>query len=295
MTEAQRERAYSPSSCLADGDYRPFVDQYRLASDRVRERLERAGVTTSVIGYGPSETQTIDVVVPPDTGGSPDLGGTTADQSVPVVVFFHGGYWQELSKLDSFFPAWDCVARGWAYAAVDYTLAPDATLDDIVDECRRAVLALGNSAEALGLDRSRFHLAGSSAGAHLAAMTALTAPVNAEPAIAGVVLVSGIYELEPLLTTSINDRLGLDAAAAGRNSPLRLDLAGFPPAVLAYGDNETEEFKAQTDVLARRLRDAGVPATAIEVQNRNHFDVVLAIAEPGVDLGDAVAALIDRH
>ena len=62
----------------------------------------------------------------------------------PVLVFFHGGYWQELSKQESAFAAPQCLARGIAYAAVDYTLAPKATLSAIVDECRAAVARLAD-------------------------------------------------------------------------------------------------------------------------------------------------------
>ena len=85
---------------------------------------------------------------------------------------------------------------------------------------------------------------------------------------------SGIFELEPLIGTSINDAVGLDVERARANSPLLQDLSGFPPSVVAFGDNEPDEFKRQSRALVDRLRAAGRPTVEVEVAGRNHFDVV---------------------
>lgn len=282
LTDAEREREYSPSSCLPDGDYRPFIDQYQTASLAAWSQLEvLPGARTSVVAYGQSAAQTIDVALPALSGPAP-----------PLLVFIHGGYWQELSKRESRFGASDCVARGWAFAAVDYTLAPAADVATIVDECRQGLRALQAEASTLGFDPGRVFVAGSSAGAHLAAMVALD-PDRAGPPVRGTVLVSGIYELAPLVGTSINDALGLDVAAAERVSPLRAPLTGFPPALVAYGENETGEFKAQSHDFARALDTVGTPVSLLEVPGRNHFDVVLDLAKPRTLLGEAVARLIE--
>ena len=275
MSDEVREREYSPSSCLPDGDYRPFVAEYRRASDAAWAALDaRSDVTLETVRYGPAAAQTVDVAVP--------TGGPTP----PLLVFFHGGYWQELSKLDSRFAARDCADRGWAFAAVDYTLAPHATLPQIVEECRSSLRTLVGEAPALGVDTDRIVVAGSSAGAHLAAMVALTAA----PPVRGAVLVSGVFDLEPLIGTSVDHALTLDPATARATSPLHLDLEGFPPSVIAHGDNETAEFKAQSHALAARIDSA-----VLEIPERNHFDVILDIAAPGTTLGDAVAALMEPH
>lgn len=278
LDDAERDREYSPSSCLPDGDYVPFVEAYRRTSVDAWSWAEAAdGVETSVVQYGDSESQTVDVAVP---------AGAAA---VPLVVFFHGGYWQELSKLDSHFPVSACVARGWGYAAVDYTLAPAATLDEIVAECRRCLGVLRREGSSLGIDPDRLVLAGSSAGAHLAAMAALE---PSSEGVVGVLLVSGIFELEPLIGTSINEQVGLDREAAARNSPLRADVSGFPAAIVAHGENETGEFKAQSHVFADHLTAAGAQATVVEIAGRNHFDVVLDLAEPDTRLGRALENLV---
>ena len=144
LTDAQREREYSPSSCLPDGDYRPFVAAYRSESDSAWATVEAAaGVRTTTVAYGDAAPNTLDVAVP------------VAADPPPLLVYFHGGYWQELSKRESRFAAVHCVDRGWAFAAVDYTLAPDADLDQIVRECHQAVRTVGESGSSLGIDPHR--------------------------------------------------------------------------------------------------------------------------------------------
>jgi arylformamidase len=252
LSEAEREREYSPSSCIG-GDYRPYLRAYAEGSEAARRAHP-----PETLRYGPAERQTIDLFLPKNVARP------------PVLVFFHGGYWQELSKQESAFAAPQCLAHGIACAAVDYTLAPKATVAAIVDECRAAVARLA--------DVGPLVVAGSSAGAHLAAMVA-------NERLKGAVLVSGIYELEPLIGTSINAALGLDVAEARRNSPMQRPLEGFPPSLVCWGDNETDQFKRQSRALGEALRAAGAKCSVFECPGRNHFDVILDLADPATELG----------
>lgn len=265
------EREYSPSSCL-DGDIGPFIEAYTDRSlDAVAECAE-LGSEVRTITYGPGPRHAIDVVAP------------DAAQSSPLVLYIHGGYWQELSKADSFFAAADCVRHDVAYAAVGYTLAPDASLDEIVAECRLAASTIVGHAAALGIDPDRIVLAGSSAGAHLAAMVALDPTTKWRPG--AVVLASGVFDLEPLIDTYINDAVGLDLEATKRNSPAAFDLADFPTALVVHGDNETPEFKRQSRAFAEKIRAAGTDVELLEIPGRNHFDVVLDLCTTGSELGE---------
>jgi len=258
----EREREYSPSSCIG-GNYQPYIHAYVEQSAAAR-RLH----PPTTIRYGPAERQTLDLFVPEGVARP------------PMLVFFHGGYWQELSKQESAFAAPGCLAHGIAYAAVDYTLAPAATLSGIVEECRAAVASLSRF--------DRLVVAGSSAGAHLAAMVALAA----DRRVKGAVLVSGIYDLEPLIGTSIDAALALDPATAARNSPLRQALEGFPPSLICWGETETDQFKRQSGAFARALHRAGSECAAFECPGRNHFDVILDLADPATPLGRRTLDLI---
>ncbi len=271
MDAQTRAEAYSPSSVL-DGPIDPliqaYIDQSRAAyavSDGVQ-----------MLRYGAREANTIDVVTP------------KSDQPVPCHVFIHGGYWQELSKRESFFAAPDTLGRGMGFAAVDYTLCPQANIDEIVAECCAALTQLHKDALRLNIDPNRIILTGSSAGAHLAAMVCLTLSPAVRPA--AVVLMSGIYDLEPLIGTYINDAVGLDQTIARGVSPMRADLSTFPPALIAWGQQETDEFKRQSLHFAGLLRGAGRQVESLEMPARNHFDIVHDIANDTA-LGRGMAAL----
>lgn len=275
---AEREQAYSPSSCIG-GDYRPFLLQYQQRSDqaRVLPHQEHA--------YGGLPRQRLDLFLPPLT--QPD------SRTPALLVFIHGGYWQELSKHSACFAAPACLAAGHAFAAVGYTLAPEATVEQIVQECRSALVWLHQHAERLGFDPARIVVAGSSAGAHLAAMCSLRGWPHEAGLPAAAVLVSGVYELAPLVGTSINTALGLTPDSASRASPLHYSLAGFARTVLAWGEIETAEFKRQSRAFGLALQTQGLPEVpSLEVPARNHFDVVLDLCEPGTLLGDATLALL---
>ena len=258
LDAANRERQYSPSSML-DGSIEPFIDAYRQRSAEAYTLADDV-VTVS---YGPKDSNTIDIARPT---GNFDGG------PVPLHVFIHGGYWQELGKADSFFLAPDCLANGHAFAAVDYTLAPHASIEEIVDECVDALSTLQDQGPELGLDPTAIVVSGSSAGAHLAAMATLRLPASQRPA--GLILMSGIYQLEPLVGTYINDAVAMTVPEARHVSPLDHDVTGFPPAVVAFGDNETDEFKRQSRALVDRLKSTNHSVAEVEVAGRNHFDVV---------------------
>lgn len=272
MDDASRAVAYSPSSAL-DGDIDPYIEAYAHESALSYEGLN--GVSTHT--YGPKAANSFDIVRP------------EGDQNVGLLIFIHGGYWQLLSKRDAFGPARDAVVAGMAYATVDYTLAPDAKMDQIVDECTNAVRQIIDNAADWGIDPDRIALAGSSAGAHLAAMCCLKLGPDHQPA--ATILLSGIFELEPLIGTYVNEPLGLDVPTAKRNSPAHQDLGHFPRTLIAWGRQETDEFKRQSRSFAAQLRGVGIPVEMIEMAARNHFDIVHDVANES-QLGRACRALV---
>jgi arylformamidase len=287
MSLSDREREYSPSSCT-DGRYEQFLDEYLAAS----EAALKQHVVQRNLSYGDKASNRLDFF---------PAGITT--ELPPLLVFIHGGYWQELTKDSSLFPANGCVPNGIAFAAIDYTLAPEATLLEIVLECRDALRWLHAHASELGFDREHIVLAGSSAGAHLAAMCCLRGWEGDIDLPAGLpetaVLVSGIYVLSPLIGTSIDKVLSLTPPSAALVSPGLLSLEGFPPAVVCWGEFETAEFKRQSADFASRIhksRSGSRPGiSAFEVPSRNHFNVILELAQRHSSLGDAVfARLVHR-
>jgi arylformamidase len=274
---AELEREYSPSSCVAAIE--PFLKAYVARSRaaetrfRCRKNLHWGERPDEVFDYFPA-----------------------ASADAPLLVYIHGGYWQEHSKEESLFAAPDCVANGIAYAAIDYTLAPRASVGFIVEQCRRAIASLHRQATALGFDARRIFVSGNSAGAHLAAMLLVegwqAAYGLSDDVVAGAVLLSGIYDLEPLMGTYIDAALHLTGEDVVALSPMRLKLGRPVRTIVAWGNNETAEFKRQSRAFAAALVRSEFPVSAFELTGTNHFDIVFGLAHRGSVLGEATLELI---
>lgn len=278
MDQATLDREYSPSSRVPDLGL--YLSAYAADSAGARARLD----VRKDLRYGSSPVELLDVFPSPRP-------------PAPLLVFVHGGYWQELSKDESAFAAPPLVAAGAAFAALDYGLAPAHRLDDIVGMVRRALLWIAGHADELGVIPTRVFLAGHSAGAHLAAMTLLDgwapAGTHSTDLVAGVCLLSGIYDLEPIRLTYVNEALGLDAAAAARNSPIRHLPERVPPVIVARGGNETGEFARQHDEMVARLRERSPRVTDVVARERNHFDIPYDLGDPATALGAAMLAQME--
>jgi arylformamidase len=207
-----------------------------------------------------------------------------ADAPGPLVVFFHGGYWQMRAKEDFSFIADSLLAHGLHVALVGYTLAPEATLAQIVDEARNALSWLRAHAVEHGGDAHRMVSTGWSAGAHLVAMTL------GEAGIAGGLALSGIYDLEPVRLTYVNEKLRLAASEVRALSPLHLP-ADAPPLVVAYGDAELPELQRQSRDFFDARMAAGQPVRLLPLPGLNHFTVLREWADPQGQIVRAVREL----
>jgi arylformamidase len=281
LSDAERERQYSPSSAIG-GNYQPFIDAYAQRSQLAFEQTKAGRATWRKLRYGDQKSQSISLCVP----------ASTHVRKPGLLVFIHGGYWQELSAKESLFPAYQCLERGIAFAAIDYTLAPKASVSYIAAECRNAVQYLQVHADSLGVDTTRIVIAGSSAGAHLAAMVCAS-PLG--EGICGAILVSGIYELTPLVGTSINKALALDGKTARAESPQHLTLKRpFPPTFVCYGEIETSEFKRQSETFAEKLRERNTRVACTQIPGKNHFDVILDLANHESIVGATTLSFLDH-
>jgi arylformamidase len=183
----------------------------------------------------------------------------------PVLMFIHGGYWQNRAKELFAFVAQGPLAWGINVALVGYTLAPQKRLDGIVAEIHASLSWLYESVPMLGGDRRAIHVSGWSAGGHLTAMA------MSHPAVRGGLAISGIYDLEPMRLSYINDKLRLDEDEARRNSPGPTD----KPIFIAYGAAELPEMCRQSEDYA------GLVKTRAEaIPGRNHFTVLEDLASP---------------
>lgn len=267
--QAELDREYSPSSRVPSLQW--YLDDYARRS----AAAHRSCQVRADLRYGPRPEERLDLFPVPGGGA-------------PLQVFVHGGYWQELSKAESAFAAPDFVAAGVAFAALGYGLAPAYRLEEIIGMVCRAVRWLHAHAPGLGVDPRRIHLSGTSAGAHLAAMAMVR---DEDGLIAGATLLSGVYDLEPLRHTYVNQVLGLDLEAAVGNSPVYRLPPRLPPVVVARGGRETGEFVRQHDLMAALLRGRTAVTEVVHPQ-RDHFDLPYDLGDPRTALGGAVLAQV---
>ena len=235
MSRAELDAAYDNGRAVEDSG-RYLADWARRSATlraRQPELLDLA--------YGPRERNRIDVF-------------RSGEAGAPLLVFIHGGYWQRNSK-----DVFSCMAEGALELGLDvavpgYTLAPDATLAEIVAEVTAALRWLRREGRSLGLASGRLVVSGWSAGGHLAACAMALPEVDAGLAI------SGIFELEPIRLGVLNEKLRLTERDVERLSPIR----HLPPALAA---------------------------SALPLEGRNHFSILEDLATPGGPLARQALAL----
>ncbi len=202
-----------------------------------------------------------------------------AGKDAPVLFFVHGGYWRALDKSYVSFIAQPFQSKGITVVLPTYDLAPAVSVHEIVQQLRAA---FGWAMRRLRPDR--VVVAGHSAGGQLALMLAIDQIVAGAGPIVGVVGISGVYDLRPLLRTSVNNDLGLSADEAAAASPLlRLNKiaegAKLMPLVGLVGSDETSGFKQWTKELVVAWQARKGSASYDEVVACNHFTVLDELAK----------------
>ena len=255
-------------------EYAGHGARWSAASAAYREQWSDAGLD---LPYGSGERHRYDLF----PAGPVDA---------PLVVYIHGGYWQRGDRKDYSFLARALNAAGMDVALPSYSLCPAVSVMDIVAELQAFLAALWKKTGRHPL------VTGHSAGGHLTAAMLATdwsrvAGLPADLVRAGIPI-SGVFELAPLVGTSINDLVGLDAAAARAASPM---LWPAPPKggalVATVGGAESGEFLRQSRALAAAWAKVGLDCEYLEVPRANHFTVVDALAQPDSALFEAASRL----
>jgi arylformamidase len=188
--------------------------------------------------------------------------------SAPTLVFIHGGYWQMNDKEPYAFLGEGVLAAGFNLALVEYTLAPAARLDRIVAEIRAAVAWVIDHAREFGGEPGRVFVSGHSAGGHLTAMA------MDDERVAGGIAISGIYDLEPIRLNYLNDKLGLDAAEAARNSPILHLPSHAAPLVVTVGLGELPELIRQSEEYSRARQRHRLAGEYLPLAGHDHFSIL---------------------
>ena len=201
----------------------------------------------------------------------------TNESNKKLIVFVHGGFWRRLSADDGTFltPGWHEL--GFSAASVNYSLCPNEPLETLVAQTSQAIDYLLQSYEPQNIT-----LIGHSAGAQLVAMKLCG---TNSPKFGGAIMVSGVFDLEPIVNTSVNDAVRLNEQSARELSPIHfLANAQDTPLAVIWGENETDEFKRQsrdfaTSWLAIKTHSA---VKQKEYKLRNHFDILYELTSQDV-------------
>jgi len=259
MDRATLDAAYNNSAAVADsGEW--------LADWCVRSGVSRALPDAQLdVPYGGRERARFDYF-PCGVPGA------------PLFVFIHGGYWQRNAKEIFSFISEGPRARGIDVAVVGYTLAPAVCLSEIVDEIREAIDFLGAHAGIFGFDPHRIYVGGWSAGGHLAAVA------SGWPNVRGALVISGIFDLEPIALSYINDSLRLGRNEIVDYSPINLLHPGAAPQCLAVGGNELSELKRQTFDYEKASAQLGLAVKLRILSGHHHFSILDELAKADGEL-----------
>jgi arylformamidase len=206
------------------------------------------------------------------------------DKTAPCLVFLHGGYWQRNSREVFAMLVEGVAAHGWSVAIPGYSLAPAASLTEIVTEISRSLDWLAQNGETYGIS-GPVVLSGWSAGAHLVAMAL------EHPRVAAGLAISGVYDLAPIRDTGLNNALKLTDQEVAKLSPLRL------PAVhkrldIAFGTTELAALVFDSIQLHESRMAAHAPGRLFPIEGADHFSTLSELRRPDGALVEIARKLV---
>lgn len=266
MSQAERDAAYNNNGAVTNSA--ALIEARNAASKAFRAQ----NASALDVPYGAAPRQKLDLY-------------PAERRDAPCLVFFHGGYWQRNSREDFACYAAGMRAHGWSVAMPGYTLAPDATLAQIVSEIHSALDHLAAKGAAHGIAGGPIVVSGWSAGGHLTAMAL------SHPAVSAGLAMSGVYELGPIRDTQLNDKLRLTDAEIETLSPLRLPVVPKPLAI-AYGSHELPALVGDSRDLHAKRAAAHAPGPLVPIAGANHFTILEELRRPDGELVKLAMSLV---
>ncbi|XP_021569276.1 kynurenine formamidase [Carlito syrichta] len=268
MSPEELEKQYLPSRWVVRLGPEEALRTYTQIGIEATRRARATRRSLLHVPYGDGEGEKLDIYFPDEMS-----------EGLPFLVFFHGGYWQSGSKDESAFMVDPLTARGVTVVIVAYDIAPKGTLDQMVDQAARSIAFLQRRYPS----NKGIFLCGHSAGAHLVAMMLLAnwTKHGVTPHLKGFFLLSGVYDLEPLVYTSTNAPLHMTLEDARRNSPQLLLEVALPqpvdptcPMLVVVGQHDSPEFHRQSREFYQTLCQRGWKATFEELHDVDHFEII---------------------
>lgn len=265
LSQAERDAAYDNNAAVKNSA--ALIAERNQASETLR-----AGRRSFLdVPYGDRERTKIDLY-------------PAADGTAPCLVFLHGGYWQRNSREVFAMLVEGVAAHGWSVAIPGYSLAPDASLTQIVTEISQALDWMAKNGEAYGVS-GPVVLSGWSAGAQLVAM-ALD-----HPRVTAGLAISGVYDLAPIRDTGLNNALQLTDQEVANLSPLRLPVV-HKRLDIAYGTAELPALIFDSIHLHESRVAANAPGRIFPIEGADHFSILGELRRPEGALVDIARRLV---
>lgn len=254
------DKAYDNRAHVGDAD--EILPGWEQSAEAFRTFMLASGRCKEDIAYGETPRNRYDLFLP-------------VEEPKGTIVYIHGGYWRSLNK--SFFSHMSKgpLDLGWSVAIPSYTLAPEAPISQITREVALAITEIAKTTE------GPIRIIGHSAGGHLVARMHCADRLldnDVYERIENTVAVSGVFELDPLLKTKMNEDLRLDEKEVQNESPAKLMPRENALITCLVGGGELPEFLRQNDLLIP-WREEGAKVKTVVDQGKHHFNVIEPLAE----------------
>ncbi len=248
----------------------PDVSIYTDRGDKLSAEARQTYSFEADIRYGAGPLATLDLF----PAGRPGR---------PLVVFLHGGYWRARDKNDYSFVVNSLISADCSVVVMNYDLCPAVKLSEIVQQVKEGLEWIAGQATHWGFNPNQILAFGHSAGAHLiAAVLAQTGQTYqlAPGIIKKAYLISGVYDVEPVLEISVNEQIRLVPEDVHAMSPLNFS---FDPATsyeVYAGGAEPRDWIGESTRFAEHLRKNGCATYQQIIGELNHYSIMYELETP---------------
>jgi len=267
---------------IAVPDHETWLNEDLATSNRIRQGLAAGGRARLDCRYGPGPRQLIDLF-------------PATSPAAPILVWIHGGYWRALSKEHYTNIVPPLLAAGAAVALIGYDLCPAVTLSELLAQTRDALRWVRAHAPEMQGNPDRFVLAGNSAGAHICAMALQHDWSGGDwplTSIRAAALITGIYDLSPVLRLPVQQEVRLTPQEVAAFSPLTLPIRSKARVLVAAGAEEPELWIAQSRSYHQKLIGADTNSALMIAPKKHHFSITRELSDPQAPLTAAVTELL---